>query len=98
MDTQEVPGFMQKYQKYSKQWKSDLYAIGVKGCSDVGCIFQDNSDGVHTNAGCQCARELLRTPEGIKAVKTIISLRDDLDRKHEELRHIYEDHHFRPRD
>ena len=48
---------------------------GISGCQDHNCIFQDNSIGVHTNGGCRCEAELIRTPNGRKAVATIHYLR-----------------------
>lgn len=52
-----------------------MYRHGMDGCSDGGCIFQDNSNGMHTNGGCQCEKELRRHPQGLKAIQTIHFLR-----------------------
>lgn len=59
----------------------NTYIPGMKGCSDHGCIFQDNAKGMHTNGGCRCEKALLRTPEGIKAARTIRYLRMQLQIK-----------------
>lgn len=58
-----------------------LYTSLATGCSDGGCIFQDNRNGMHTNGGCQCRRALNRTPEGKSAVRTIDFLRGQLEQK-----------------
>jgi hypothetical protein len=57
-----------------------MYRPSITGCSDGGCIFQDNSKGMHTNGGCQCERELRRHPQGFKAIQTIHFLRDQLSK------------------
>ena len=36
--------------------KTKFHDLGVTGCSDGACIFQDNSKGMHTNGGCGCCR------------------------------------------
>lgn len=51
----------------------ELYRPDVKGCMDGNCIFQDNSVGMHTNGGCSCERELVRTPEGLKMEEKVMS-------------------------
>lgn len=53
-----------------------LYHPEITGCTDGGCIFQDNRVGMHTNGGCQCRKNLMRSPEGKKAVREISWLRD----------------------
>jgi hypothetical protein len=53
----------------------ELYMEGMTGCSDGGCIFQDNRRGMHTNGGCNCMKELSRTETGRKAVRLISYLR-----------------------
>lgn len=55
-----------------------LYLDGLTGCADGGCIFQDNRNGMHTNGGCSCARELRRHPHGLNAIRTIHYLRNQL--------------------
>ena len=55
------------------------YIPGMTGCSDGGCIFNYKPPGTMvTNGGCQCQKELQRTDEGWKAVRTIIYLRREL--------------------
>lgn len=56
----------------------DLYAPGITGCSDHNCIFQNNSKGMHTNGGCNCEKELMRTTNGRKAARTIRYLREQM--------------------
>lgn len=52
------------------------YVPGMMGCSDGGCIFNYKPPGTMvTNGGCSCMRELQRTEEGFKAVRTIMHLR-----------------------
>lgn len=52
------------------------YVPGMAGCSDGGCIFGYKEPGTMvTNGGCRCARELGRTEDGAKAVRTINWLR-----------------------
>ena len=57
--------------------RKDLYIQDMVGCSDGGCIFQDNlSDRrMHTNGGCNCEKELMRIPGGLKAIRLIRHLR-----------------------
>jgi hypothetical protein len=55
------------------------YIDGMEGCSDGGCLFAHKAPGTMvTNGGCSCMRELQRTEEGFKAVRTIIHLRREL--------------------
>lgn len=54
------------------------YPIELQGCNGGGCIFQDNSKGMHTG-GCRCEKELRRHPEGLKAVRMIRALRNEQD-------------------
>jgi len=54
------------------------YHPSITGCTDGNCIFQDNSKGMHTNGGCQCEKVLRRHPEGLKAIRTILFLREQL--------------------
>lgn len=58
-----------------------LYTPIATGCSDGGCLLQDNRKGMHTNGGCQCRRTLNRTSEGKSAVRTIDFLRGQLEKK-----------------
>lgn len=52
------------------------FVPGMIGCSDGGCIFHYKEPGTMvTNGGCQCQKELQRTEEGAKAVRTINWLR-----------------------
>lgn len=44
---------------------------GMVGCSDGNCILQDNSNGMHTNGGCRCEKELMRTTNGLAVARTI---------------------------
>lgn len=55
-----------------------MYVPDMAGCCDGGCIFKDNSRGMHTNGGCNCERELCRTEHGRKAIHTIRFLRNML--------------------
>lgn len=57
---------------------SPLFRPGLSGCSDGGCIIRDNSVGMHTNGGCNCARELSRHNVGREAYQTILWLRSEL--------------------
>ncbi len=60
---------------------SELYApaeLMTAGCSDGGCLFQNNRGGMHTNGGCQCEKKLQYAPEGVSAIRTIRILRDRL--------------------
>lgn len=52
----------------------EQYVPTMLGCTDGCCIFRKNR-GMVTNGGCSCARELNRTEEGAKAVRTILWLR-----------------------
>jgi hypothetical protein len=54
------------------------YVPDQVGCSDRSCIYQDNTGQMVTNGGCQCIKELQRTPEGWKAVRTIIFLQREM--------------------
>lgn len=56
----------------------ELYYPTARGCTDHNCILSDNSKGIHTNGGCQCLRELQRTPLGFDAARTIRYLRQQL--------------------
>jgi len=51
-----------------------LYVPDMQGCSDGSCLFKKNT-GMVTNGGCRCSVELMRTEEGVKAVRTIQYLR-----------------------
>jgi len=55
-----------------------LYVPNAIGCSDGGCILRDNSKGMHTNGGCNCAKEIMRLRCGIDTVQTIQFLRKQL--------------------
>jgi hypothetical protein len=61
---------------------SDLYApekLMTTSCSDGNCLFIKTSEGgMKTNGGCQCEKNLRRTPEGVSAIRTIRILRDRL--------------------
>lgn len=59
---------------------------GITGCSDVNCLFQDNSGSVATNGGCQCEKELRYSSPtlGAKAVRKIRYLRQQLVLKNNE--------------
>lgn len=52
----------------------EQYVPDMSGCSDGSCIFRKNT-GMVTNGGCSCTRELNRSEEGAKAVRTILWLR-----------------------
>jgi hypothetical protein len=60
--------------------RPSLYLSGIQGCSDVNCLFQDNSVKAATNGGCQCEKILRYSNSrfGIHAVNTIRYLRDQL--------------------
>jgi hypothetical protein len=60
--------------------RSLLYLRGITGCTDVNCLFQDNSGKVVTNGGCQCEKNLRYSTSdfGIRAARTIRFLRDQL--------------------
>ena len=45
------------------------------GCTDGNCIFRDNTKGMHTNAGCSCCKELMRTVPGRDALMLINHLK-----------------------
>ena len=70
---------------------AELVMHGMTGCGDTNCIFEDNRppSAAHSNGGCRCCAELMHTPEGQKAVRLIRWLRDQVDRKHEEIRYIW---------
>lgn len=56
----------------------ELYRPGLTGCTDHGCIIQKR-EGMGTNGGCNCERELQRVkPHGFNAVLTISYLRQQL--------------------
>ena len=61
---------------------NELYAppqLMTAGCSDGNCLFLKTPEGgMKTNGGCQCARKLRYTPEGLSAIRTIRILRDRL--------------------
>lgn len=68
---------------------SNLYAPGVTGCSDGGCILSP-PQGIHTNGGCRCAVKLRMAAGDIgwDVEKTIYYLRrvvKTLEAKVEEL-------------
>lgn len=58
--------------------KTVMFHPSISGCTDGGCIFQDNSNGMMTNSGCSCERELMRTEEGRKSARTIQFLRKQI--------------------
>ena len=64
----------------------NLYLQGITGCSDVNCLFQDNSGNVATNSGCQCEKELCYSSPtlGVKAARKIRYLRQQLVLKNNE--------------
>ena len=64
---------------------NEMYLRNMKGCTDHGCLFQDNSKGMGTNGGCQCEKELRRTVEGRKASTLIRYLRLKLTRLQQEV-------------
>ncbi len=53
---------------------------GMTGCSDINCLFQENSGSVATNGGCSCEKELrYSSPNfGVKAARMIRYLRQQL--------------------
>lgn len=79
---------------------TDLYRVGLSvfGCSDANCIFKDNTKNpIATDRGCQCRSALVRTKEGIEAVKTIDWLRDRLERKTRQLHRVISQTHYSER-
>jgi hypothetical protein len=74
-----------------------LHDTWIRGCGDENCIFTDSKKIHQADGVCRCVTELSRTPEGKKAMRTIAWLRDQLDRKHEEVRHIWNSG-YRPND
>ena len=68
--------------------KTKFYDLGVTGCSDGACIFQDNSKGMHTNGGCGCCRNQHKV---LRALNTqdqqIESLRATISRLREYANH-----------
>ena len=64
----------------------NLYSQDMTGCSDVNCLFQDNSENIATNGGCQCEKELRYASSdfGVKAARTIRYLRMQLVLKNQE--------------
>jgi hypothetical protein len=59
------------------------YVPDMEGCSDGNCIFRKNT-GMVTNGGCSCMRELNRSEEGAKAVRTILFLRRGIQQREKE--------------
>jgi len=59
-----------------KSAEMSLYYPDMTGCGDTNCLFE--ASHVHTNGGCRCEKELMRSPEGIKAARTIRYLREQL--------------------
>jgi hypothetical protein len=53
-----------------------LYFPDMTGCGDTNCLFE--ASHTHTNGGCRCEKELMRSSEGIKAARTIRYLREQL--------------------
>ena len=64
---------------------NELYApaqLMTAGCSDGACLFIKTPEGgMKTNGGCQCAKKLRYTPEGVSAIRTIRILRDRLQKQ-----------------
>ena len=63
---------------------SELYApaeLMTSGCSDIHCLFQNNRGRMVTNGGCQCVRDLSYAICGTDAVRTILILRDRLQKQ-----------------
>lgn len=55
----------------------DRLYLNLVGCHDGNCLINPPK-GMHTNGGCQCEKELRRSPYGLEAIRTIHYLRSAL--------------------
>ncbi len=58
---------------------NDNQSFNIEGCSSGGCIFKTDRSGVHSNGGCQCAKDLARTENGRKAIRFIWELKHKIE-------------------
>lgn len=75
---------MKNYPTGEIDMNKEQYVPDMMGCSDGSCIFEHKPRGTMvTNGGCSCQRELRRTEEGMKAVRTINFLRRNWPQREE---------------